>query len=144
MVLGPKFSLKISVPRTGFFGKFGPSKNILVLLAVLSVVEHHVHVLRALHLLKRFQYSYLQFSLSEYKGSYSTACLAVSSLGKGRDTSGWFLLFSPACLQVSRKSSLCTAGIKTGQRTAILAEHATSACTGQPKNRETSGWLGIR
>ena len=74
-------------------------------------------MLRVLHLLKRFQYSYgpnstILCSLAEYKESDNTACLAVASL-KARDTSGWLLLASPACLQVSRKSSLYTAGIKT-------------------------------
>ena len=69
-------------------------------------------MLRVLHLLKRFQYSYgpnstILCSLAEYKESDSTACLAVASL-KGRVT------------------SVFTAGIKT----AILAEHTTSAFTG--------------
>ena len=36
-ILGPKFSLKISVPRTGYFGKIGPSKNSLCMVDTQSV-----------------------------------------------------------------------------------------------------------
>ena len=117
MILGPKFSLKISAPRSRFLENwavqkyFGPTRR--------PVVEQHVHVLRVLHLLKRFQYSYgpnstILCSLAEYKESDSTACLAVASL-KGRVTSD--------CVY---KCLAKVAGIKT----AILAEHTTSAFTG--------------
>ena len=51
MVLGPKFSPTISALRTGLFGKIGRP---MILLAILPVVEQHVHVLRALHLSQTF------------------------------------------------------------------------------------------
>ena len=79
-------------------------------------------------------------SLTEYKESDSTACLAVAGLKALILAAAWLLLASPACLQVSRTCS--TAGIKT----ALLAEHiigtAFTGSANQPKKRETSGWLG--